>query len=42
MASGFDRESVVGDLLERGLARFIARLFRSDELAGQMAALLAT
>jgi PAS domain S-box-containing protein len=40
MASGFDRESVVGDLLERGLAGFLAKPFRSDELSERMTALL--
>jgi PAS domain S-box-containing protein len=40
MASGFDMERAVGDLLGRGLAGFIAKPFHAEELAGRISELV--
>lgn len=40
MASGYDRERAVGDLLDRGLAGFIPKPFRRRELVERISSLL--
>jgi PAS domain S-box-containing protein len=40
MVSGFDMERAVGDLLERGLAGFVGKPFRSNELVPRITALI--
>jgi PAS domain S-box-containing protein len=40
MASGFDRDRAVGDLRERGLAGFIGKPFRADELIARISDLI--
>jgi two-component system competent response regulator ComA len=40
MASGFDMERAVGDLLERGLAGFIGKPFRGDDLVARVSGLI--
>jgi PAS domain S-box-containing protein len=40
MASGFDLERAVGDLLDRGLAGFIGKPFRADDLVSKVIGLV--